>query len=85
MGAVSIDEMEIVVASHNPDMVSAIQSIATREEVIGNTNFYIAKRLVDKEETSFTYEYEDCGQEIGQIFDSFNIAFDRIAFYGEQN
>lgn len=74
---------KIVVASHNPDMVSAIQSIATREEVIGNTNFYIAKRLVDKEETSFTYEYEDCGQEIGQIFDSFNIAFDRIAFYGE--
>lgn len=76
---------KIVLASHNPDMVAAIHSIATREGVIDNTNFYIAEKDADDLGHQFNYNFKDCEQDISPIFDSFNIAFDRISYYGEQN
>lgn len=75
---------KIVLASHNPDMVSAIQSIATREGVLEFTDFYIAEKTEPHGLDSFTYIYRDCCKDIGPIFDSFNIALDRISLYGEQ-
>lgn len=75
---------KIVLASHNPDMVSAIQSIASREGVLESTDFYIAEKSEPNGPGSFTYIYKDCCKEIGPIFDSFNIALDRISLYGEQ-
>lgn len=70
--------VKIVLASHNPDMVAAIQSIARKEEVIDNTIFYLA----EKNETDSRYAFVDKGDEIGDIFTSFNIALSRIEMYG---
>ncbi len=71
--------VKIMVSSHNPDMVAAIQSIAYKEEIIDNTRFYLA---VEDKEAPASYIYKDLGQEIGEIFHSFNIAQSRIEYYG---
>lgn len=68
----------IMIASHNPDMVAAIQSIAMKEEVLNRTRFYLA----EKERGSMIYNFVDKGMEIGDIFESFNIALSRIEQYG---
>ena len=73
--------MKILISSHNPDMVSAIQSISKKEDIIDSVHFYIAKK---NNEEGFKYTYKDLGTEIGDIFKSFNIALSRIQMYGEQ-
>lgn len=65
-------------ASHNPDMVNAIRYIAEKEGVIDSTNFYLAK----KEEKGFEYSYENLHHDIEPIFESFNVALDKIIKYG---
>lgn len=71
--------LKIMIASHNPDMVSAIQSIARKEGVLGNTCFYQAERV---SEDSMQYVYKNLGSDISEIFKSFNIAISRIQDYG---
>ena len=71
--------LKIIVASHNPDMVSAIQSIARKEGVLQNTCFYQAERA---SEDSMQYVYKNLGSDISEIFKSFNIAISRIQDYG---
>lgn len=73
--------MKILISSHNPDMVSAIQSISKKEGIIDSVHFYVAEK---NNETGFRYIYKDLGSEIGDIFESFNIALSRIQMYGEQ-
>ena len=73
--------IKILISSHNPDMVSAIQSIARKEGIIDAVHFYVAQK---QSEESFRYTYKDLGTEIGDIFESFNIALSRIQMYGEQ-
>ena len=68
----------MVLASHSPDMVAAIRSIAEREDVLAKTHFYMAA----KEEDTYQYIYKDLGTEIEEIFVSFNIALSRIQSYG---
>ena len=70
--------VKIVIASHNPDMVAALQSIAQKEEVSKDTVFYLAQKGKD----DAMYEFVDKGMEIGDIFNSFNIALSRIEQYG---
>jgi predicted ATP-dependent endonuclease of OLD family len=70
--------LKIFVATHNPDMVSAIKYISLKEEVASRLNFYLA----EKANSSFTYNYRSLGNEIDPIFESFNIAIDRIHQYG---
>jgi predicted ATPase len=72
--------VKFFVASHNPDMVSAIKYIAEREQTDANLNFYLAEKEADE----FTYTYRHLGTEIDDIFGSFNIAFERINQYGVQ-
>lgn len=72
---------KIMIASHNPDMVAAIRSIAEREEILDRTHFYLAEKL----EGCHQYVYKDLGCEIGEIFRSFNIALDRIKQYGSDS
>lgn len=72
--------VRVVVASHSPDFIAAIQSIARKEEVIDNTRFYLAE---ESKEEPIRFDYKDLGQEIDEIFGSFNIAYDRIAQYGD--
>lgn len=71
--------VKIMLASHSPDMVSALQSIAIKEGVSEQTNFYLAKPCPD---STHRYHFHHLGTEIEPIFESFNIALDRIALYG---
>ena len=72
---------KIMIASHNPDMVAAIQNIAKKEGIIDSTNFYLAQ----KTDGSHRYVYKKLGNDIEEIFRSFNIALDRIKLYGGDN
>ena len=71
--------LKVMLASHNPDMVAAIQAIANKEGILDNTNFYVANPSAENPH-QFVYKY--LGHEIGEIFESFNIALDRIESYG---
>lgn len=70
--------VKFFLASHNPDMVSAIRYISEKEGVLTNVNFYLAK----KENNKFVYNYEFLDKNIDPIFESFNIAINRINEYG---
>ena len=74
--------LKIMIASHNPDMVAAVHDIANREGVLDNTNFYVAQA---ESPESHQYIYKDLGHEIGEIFESFNIALDNINRYGRMD
>ena len=69
--------VKFFLASHNPDMVSAIRYIAEKEGVLDNVNYYLA----EKAEEAYLYNYRSLGTEIDPIFASFNIALDRINQY----
>ncbi len=70
--------VRILIASHNPDMVAAIQSIGDKEGIKEMITFYQAYQS----ENPYQYEYKNLGFEITEIFKSFNIAISRIQDYG---
>ncbi len=65
------------IASHNPDMVSAIQDISDKQGINDNLKFYLAKKQED-----YTYKFNDQGTDEENIFASFNIAINKINKYG---
>lgn len=69
---------KILIASHNPDMIAAIQAVAKAEALDDATAFYQAHRVDDTQ----TYSYKYLGDDISDIFRSFNIALERIKDYG---
>lgn len=71
--------VKIVITSHNPDMISAIHSISKAHDVQDTTRFYLANKIDDE---NYRYSYTDLGTDIGPIFESFNIALERIDLYG---
>lgn len=73
---------KVMISSHNPDMVSAIESIARKEGIAEHTNFYLSEK---DPESEGQYVFHNLGCNIERIFDSFNIAIERINDYGEQN
>lgn len=70
--------VRILIASHNPDMVAAIQAIGEKEGLKERITFYQAIPA----DTMYQYEYKNLGFEITEIFKSFNIALSRIQDYG---
>ncbi len=70
--------VKFFLASHNPDLVQAIRYISEKEGILDDVNFYLAKKIDGK----FIYNYEFLNKEINPIFESFNIALDRINKYG---
>ena len=70
--------VKFFLASHNPDMVSAIRYIAEKEEVLDNVNYYLAEK---EEGEMYQSNYTPLGSDISPIFKSFNIAIDRISQY----
>lgn len=70
--------VKFLIASHNPDMISAIKYIYSKENTKSELNFYLAEKTNDK----FMYSYKDLGTNIEPIFESFNIALDKIEEYG---
>ncbi|MBS9766287.1 MAG: AAA family ATPase [Flavobacteriaceae bacterium] len=71
-------KVKFFIASHNPDMVSAIRYISEKQGILPNVNFYLA----EKKENPFLYDYKFLDKEIDPIFESFNISIDRINQYG---
>lgn len=71
--------VKFFIASHSPDMISAIKYISEKEGVTPNLNFYLAEK---KNPTDYTYSYRALGTNIDDIYASFNIAFDKIDLYG---
>lgn len=71
--------VKVMVSSHNPDMVAALQKVAETEGLIEKTHFYQAY----PHEGSYQFEYRDLGGSISEIFRSFNVATSRIQDYGE--
>ena len=71
--------VRVLIASHNPDMVSAIQSIGRKEGLGAAITFYQAQPSLNN---PFEYVYKNLGIEITEIFKSFNIALSRIQDYG---
>lgn len=65
------------IASHNPDMVSAIKYISEKEGVDKDLNFYLA----ESPDGNHKYTYSHLGTEIEKIYGSFNIALDQINRY----
>jgi predicted ATP-dependent endonuclease of OLD family len=71
--------VKFFIASHNPDFVSAIRFISEKEGSLEDLNFYLANK---NEKSSFEYDYKHLENDIDPIFESFNIAIDRINQYG---
>lgn len=70
--------VKFFLATHNPDMVSAIRYISEKENILNKINFYLAEKSSD----AFEYNYKFLDKEIDPIFESFNIAIDKINRYG---
>lgn len=70
--------VKFLIATHNPDMVSAIKYIAQKENAHNGLNYYLAKQ--DKQK--FLYHYKHLGLNIDKIFESFNVALEKISKYG---
>ena len=73
--------VRILIASHNPDMVAAIQSIGEKESIKELISFYQAY----PSQNPYEYEYKNLGFEVTEIFKSFNIAISRIQDYGKSD
>lgn len=73
---------KILLSSHNPDMIAAIQTISESKGLKEVTRFYLAKPA---DEDPYQNVYKDLGFNIEEIFDSFNIALERIDSYGSSS
>ncbi len=72
---------KVLISSHNPDMVSAIESVANKEGILHLVNFYLSE---PDAENDGKYVFTKLGQNCEKIFDSFNMAIDRINRYNEE-
>jgi energy-coupling factor transporter ATP-binding protein EcfA2 len=73
--------VKFFIASHSPDMASAIKYISEKEEISDRVNFYLAERTAN----NYTYNYKALKTDIEEIFSSFNIAIERVSQYGSQD
>lgn len=69
--------VKFLVASHNPDMVSALKYISEKEGKPENLNFYLA----ELSSGTYQYNYKHLGTEIEEIFSSYNKSFDKLNDY----
>lgn len=69
--------VKFLIASHHPDMVSAIKYISEKEEVGNLINFYFAEKVKDN------FKFKHFRDEIDEIFSSFNNSFNKLDEYGK--
>lgn len=73
------------IATHNPDMVSAIRFISEKEETLDLAHFYVASEsAASKYRYCYTEAQED-EKSIEPIFKSFATALDKITEYSTEN
>lgn len=68
--------VKILLASHDPDMISAIHDMTSYYKMESETNFYVAK---ETDMGSGKYAFQWLGHNIAPIFDSFNMAMVKIS------
>lgn len=71
--------IKLLLASHNPDMIAALQTISKALGIDDVTHFYEA--VEDKENNKHQFFYNDLGNATEKIFESFNIALEKIEEY----
>ncbi len=71
--------LKIVLSTHNPDMLAAIDAVVRKQGVLDSTRYYLA--TPDKD-NRYQYSYTKLDS-IGEIFDSFNTALVKIQEYGQ--
>ena len=70
--------VRVLVASHSPYLIQALQRFVAQALGKGQFRFYLAEEVKD---VPFGYTYRDLGEKIGPIFKTFNVALDQIASY----
>ncbi len=70
--------VRVLVASHSPYLIQALQRFAAQALGKGQFRFYLAE---EAEGVPFGYTYRNLGEKIGPIFKTFNVALDQIASY----
>lgn len=70
--------VRVLVTSHSPYLVQALQQKAYKRLEQGQCCFYLAEK-----EGSFTYSYQRLGMNIAPIFRTFNVALDQIARFSK--
>ena len=68
-------KVRMLLASHSPDMISAI----AEAEALEGVRFYLAEHRKDMQE--YTYEYKELGKDVEPIFKAFNKAIDAVEMY----
>lgn len=68
--------VKVLLASHDPDMISAIHDMTAYYKMEGETNFYVAN---ETEIGSGEYSFQWLEHDIAPIFDSFNMAMVKIS------
>lgn len=71
--------VKLLIASHSPDMVSAIKYISEKESLNEKLNFYLA----EQKESEYKYYYRHLGLDIDDIFDSYNKFYGKLDSYIE--
>lgn len=71
--------LKIVLSTHNPDMLAAIDAVARKQGVLNTTRYYFA---TPDQANRYQYTYRKLDS-IGDIFDSFNTALVKIQEYGQ--
>lgn len=70
-------KVRLLLTSHSPDMVSAIQTISAAEEIPG-VRFYLAE---PDQKNKYCFQFRDVGTNVEPIFKTFNKAIDAIENY----
>lgn len=68
---------KIVIATHSPDFVAAIESISEAEKIKNDVDFYLSDKGNNNK-----YSYRHLGNNAEDIFASFNHSLEKIDFYG---
>ena len=71
--------VKLLVASHNPDMVSALKYITEKEGNPEKLNFYLAEQKSE----AYQYDYKHLGTDIDAIFESYNKSYEKLDNYAD--
>ena len=72
---------KIFVVTHNPDMVQSLKYIPMKENIGNNVTFYNAVPVGE----NLQYQYNELGDDIHDIFNSFNVSYDKLELYGSDS